>query len=140
MGYAILKGEGSIREKIRELFTSRTHRRRRVVLGPLALASSDRLPWLLAQGITATGPSGALSSGFFQPPAEPTPGPAPEAVALPATPESLQRAAALESWHNFLAEETREPEGLLCFYDRPRSQRVEYCCRFFLGLSMVIGN
>jgi hypothetical protein len=35
MGYAILKGERSIRKKIRELFNIHTRSRRRVILGPL---------------------------------------------------------------------------------------------------------
>ncbi len=33
----------------------------------------------------------------------------------------------LTGWYDFLAEEARGPEGLLCFYDRPRSPRVDSC-------------
>jgi hypothetical protein len=53
-----------------------------------------------------------------------------------ASPESPQKAAALASWYEFLAEEAEGPEGLLCFYERPRSRRVDYCSRFFVGLTM----
>jgi len=48
--------------------------------------------------------------------------------------ESPQRARALEGWYNFLAEEAGEPEGLLCYYDRPRAARVERCRSIFLLL------
>jgi hypothetical protein len=48
--------------------------------------------------------------------------------------ESPQRARALEGWYNFLAEEAGEPEGLLCYYDRPRAARVERCRSIFLFL------
>jgi hypothetical protein len=238
MGYAILKGEGSIQEKIRELFTSRTRSRRRVILGPLAalapadlpdirdvefyswgqenladpaplatlaergvrinwvnpmhlrlywvkgkgavigpglgannlLADLDRqergdlalyldagalmtvdevlgplllepagsdtfsdlqescnLLWRLAEGITAAEPP--------RPPRRPRvsetsakPGQAMDSLAAL---ENRQKAWALESWYSFLAEELREPEGLLCFYDRPRGGRVERCRSFF---------
>ena len=41
MGYAILKGEGAIRHKIRDLFSSRTRSRRRLIMGPL----TDLVPW-----------------------------------------------------------------------------------------------
>jgi hypothetical protein len=48
--------------------------------------------------------------------------------------ESRQRAQALEGWYSFLEEEAREPEGLLCFYDRPRAARVERCRSIFVLL------
>ena len=251
MGYAILKGEGSFRAKIRELFTSRTHSRRRVVLGPLtAMVPADDFPdirdvefyswgqenlpdpaplatlaergvrinwvnpmdlrlywvkgkgavigpglqassvlaainlddqsdlalyldagalmavdevlgpllleppgsgtfsdlqeschllWLLAEGITAAEPLRVQSTEAFQFATARTPKPAPEAGDSVASQKSWQKAAALDSWYDFLAEEAKGPEGLLCFYDRPRARRVEYCTRFFVGLSMLFG-
>jgi hypothetical protein len=48
--------------------------------------------------------------------------------------ESQKRARALEGWYNFLAEEAGEPEGLLCYYDRPRAARVERCRSIFVLL------
>ncbi len=48
--------------------------------------------------------------------------------------ESRQRAVALEGWFSFLTEEAGEPEGLLCYYDRPRAARVERCRSVFLLL------
>jgi|UniRef100_A0A7V6A323 hypothetical protein len=48
--------------------------------------------------------------------------------------ESWQRARALEGWFSFLAEEAGEPEGLLCYFDRPRAARVERCRSVFLLL------
>jgi hypothetical protein len=244
MGYAILRDEGSIREKIQELFTSRTHANPRVILGPLAalvppdhfpdirdvefyswgqenlpdtaplatlaergvrinwvnpmhlrlywvkgkgavigpglgagsllaefrredqsdlalyldagalmavdevlgplllepagsntfsdLQESCNLLWLLAEGITAADPLKAPGAEVSQPAVARPP-------QAPGSSESRQRAAALESWYEFLAEETAGPEGLLCFYDRPRAKRVQYCSRFFVGLSMLFG-
>ncbi len=251
MGYAILKGEGSIRAKIRELFTSRTHSRRRVVLGPLAalvpsdyfpdvrdvefyswgqetlpdraplatlaergvrinwvnpmplrlywvkdqgavigpgLRAGDRLStldrenqsdlalyldagalmavdeflgpllleassretfsdlqercnllWRLAEGITATDTPGAQGTEALQFLASCVPPSAPQAGNFRVAPASRHQAAASKSWYDFLAEEAREPEGLLCFYDRPRTKRVDYCRRFFIGLAMLLG-
>jgi hypothetical protein len=238
MGYAILKGEGSIQEKIRELFTSRTRSRRRVIFGPLAaLVPPDRFPdirdvefyswgqenladraplatlaergvrinwvnpmhlrlywvkgkgavigpglgasnllaefdrqerselalyldagallavdevlgpllfdpgsshtfsdlqescnllWRLAEGITATEPPRPRRAKVSVSTAKPD-----QAEDSLAALEIRQRAWARESWYNFLAEETRDPEGLLCFYDRPRTARVERCRSFF---------
>jgi hypothetical protein len=242
MGYAILKGVGSIQEKIRELFTSGTRSRRRVILGPpTALDPADLFPdvhnvefyswgqenladtaplatlaergvrinwvnpmhlrlywvkgkgavigpglgvsnlladfdreersdlalyldagalltvdevlgplllepggsdtfsdlqeschllWRLAEGITAAVPP--------RPPRRPRvsetsakPGQAREFLAALAALECRQRVQAQESWYSFLAEELKEPEGLLCFYDRPRTARVERCRSFF---------
>jgi hypothetical protein len=246
MGYAILTDEGSIQEKIRELFTSRTRSRRRVILGPLAaLVPPDRFPdirdvefyswgqenlpdttplatlaergvrikwvnpmhlslywvkgkgavigpglgvsnllagfdgqergevalyldagallavdevlgplpfdpagsdtfsdlqescnllWRLAEGITATEPPHLRRPRVSVDSAEPEPRYSFQARSSLAALESRQRAWARESWFSFLAEEAREPEGLLCFYDRPRSSRVE-CCRSFFGCS-----
>jgi hypothetical protein len=251
MGYAILKGEGSFKEKIQELFTSRTHSRRRVVLGPLAaLEPSDYFPdirdvefyswgqeslpdrapltilaergvrinwvnpmhlrlywvkgkgavigpglrassllaefdpempsdlalyldagalmavdevlgpllleptasdtfsdlqescnllWLLAEGITAAVPVPASSAGVSQNPAIRTPYPAPETEESPLSLESQRKASDLKSWYDFLEEEAKGPEGLLCFYDRPRSRRVQYFSQFFAGLGMLFG-
>ena len=251
MGYAILKGEGCIREKVRELFTSRTQSRRRVVLGPLAaleppdhfpdirdvefyswgrenlpdsapladltergvrinwvspmhlrlywvkgkgavigpglgtgcalselprddtpdlalyldagaltavdevlgpllvepagrdtfsdLQESCNLLWLLAEGITAAKPLNVRGHEAVHPSLEWGPVIAPGAGDSTAVLENPHCAADLESWHEFLAEEARGPEGLLCFYDRPRSRRVEYCTRFFVGLGTLFG-
>jgi hypothetical protein len=244
MGYAILRDEGSIREKIQELFTSRTHDNPRVVLGPLAaLVPADHFPdirdvefysWgqenlpdqaplatLAARGVRINwvnpmhlrlywvkgkgaligpglGASNLLSDYDRQEPgdlalyldagalmavdevlgplllepagnnsfsdlqescnllwllaegitaAEPLPAPGAEfpqtaAAHLPeanVSPESRQKAAALETWYDFLVEETEGPEGLLCFYERPRSRRVDYCSRFFVGLTVLFG-
>ena len=251
MGYAILKGEGSIREKVRELFTSRTQSQPRVILGPLAalvppdnfpdirdvefyswgqenlpdraplatlaergvrinwvnpmhlrlywvkgkgavigpglragsmaaewagddqgelalyldagallavdevlgplllepagsnafsdLQESCNLLWLLAEGITAGEPFSPPGHGVSQLPAQRPPEPSPQAEDALAPSASRQRAAAFEGWYEFLAEEAREPEGLLCFYDRPRTKRVQYCSRFFAGLGLVFG-
>jgi len=251
MGYAILKGEGSIREKIRELFSSRTQSRRRVILGPLAaleppdhfpdirnvefyswgrenlldsaplanltergvrinwvnplhlrlywvkgngaiigpglgtgraladspgddagdlalyldagallavdevlgpllvepagsdtfsdLQESCSLLWLLAEGITAAKPRSEKSPEAVHLPAEWAPITTPGTGVSTAALEDRHRPADLDSWYEFLAEEARGPEGLLCFYDRPRSRRVEYCSRFFVGLSTLFG-
>jgi len=246
MGYAILKGEGAIRHKIRDLFSSRTRTRRRLIMGPLTdLVPLDHLPdihevelyswgqdsfpdraplatltekgvkinwvdptllrlywvkgqgavigpgfepgpllaevdwegqselalyldaaasmvvdevlsplslepvgsdtsadcqencnllWRLAEGITLAGairddPSYVSPRlAYLWPEKSPRPMPAPMAV------ERQQQALALESWYQFLAEETRKPDGLLCFYERPRPREVEHCRRFFLGL------
>jgi hypothetical protein len=87
MGYAILRGGGSVRNQVRQLFTNRSRSRRTIQAG-------DSLA--------------ALESG--------------------------QRARALEGWYNFLAEEAGEPEGLLCYYDRPRAARVERCRSIFVLL------
>jgi hypothetical protein len=87
MGYALLKGEGSIQKKVRDFSISRSRSRRLVQAG-------DSLAAL----------------------------------------ESRQRARALEGWYSFLAEEAREPEGLLCYYDRPRAARVERCRSILLLL------
>jgi hypothetical protein len=240
MGYAILKGEGAIRRKIRDLFSLRTRSRRRLILGPLAdLVPFDHLPdihnvelyswgrdafpdqgplatltekgvkikwvnptllrlyWVEAQGAVIgpgfgvevdredTGdyalylgadasmvvdevlnplsldPAGSDTTADFQENCallwrlaegitlavaikdERVPAPfwSPEirpqespqtSEALPAL-ERRQEASALESWRHFLGEETQKLEGLLCFYDRPRTKRVEQCCRFFLA-------
>jgi hypothetical protein len=243
MGYAILKGEGAIRHKIRDLFSSRTRSRRRLIMGPLTdLVPWDHLPdihdvklyawgqvsfvdqttlaalarrgaqinwvspmhlrlywvkgqgavigpglgtdtspadgdredqgdlalylddaallvvdevlgplfvdradhdaftevqenctllWRLAEGLTwaRLGQDDASGAATFRSPEAP---PAGKALTVP---ERRRQAAALESWRQFLAEETRKPDGLLCFYERPRAPRVEHCCRFFLGLS-----
>ena len=40
----------------------------------------------------------------------------------------------LAGWYDFLAEEARGPEGLLCFYDRPRSPRVDCCSLDFAAV------
>jgi hypothetical protein len=48
--------------------------------------------------------------------------------------ESRQRARALEGRFSFLADEAREPEGMLCYHDRPRASRVERCGSIFLLL------
>lgn len=244
MGFAILKGEGPIREKIRELFTSSTRSRRRVILGPLAalvplglfpdvrdveifawdqenfpdtaplaslakkgvritwvnpmhlrlywvkgqgvvigpglrasnpptafdredrsdlalyldagaltavdevlgplmldptgcntfsdLQESCNLLWRLAEGITAAEPLGtsrtspaALPANFLGPVA-----PILASNSLAAL-ESSWKASARTRWYSFLAEEAQGPEGLLCFYDRPRTLRVELCRSFF---------
>ncbi len=37
-------------------------------------------------------------------------------------------------WYDFLDEEARGPEGLLCFYDRPRSPRVDFCSLDFVAV------
>ncbi len=239
MGYAILRGEGSIQKKIRELFTSRTRSHRRVILGPVAalapadlpdirdvefyswgrenladtaplatltekggrinwvnpmhlrlywvkgkgavigpglrvsnrLADFDRqergdlalyldagalmavdevlgpllldpagsdtfsdlqescnLLWRLAEGITAT-----ESPRPRRRPRESAPDrkPVTQTADLLADLESRQKAGARESWYNFLAEEANEPEGLLCYFDRPHTARVERCRSFF---------
>jgi hypothetical protein len=239
MGYAILKDEGSIQEKIRELFTSHTRSQRRVILGPLAaLAPADifpdirdvefyswgqenlsdtaplatlaergvrikwvdpmhlRLYWVKGKG-AVIGPglkassllaefdreergelalyldAGALMAvdevlgPLLLDPAGSEPfsdlqtscnllwrlaegittaeplrvRPALAVAPAPEDPQSItdilrawenqQRAEARASWYSFLAEEAKEPEGLLCFYDRPRSRRVEHCRVFF---------
>lgn len=244
MGYAILRDEGSIREKIQELFTSHTHDNPRVILGPLAaLVPPDHFPdiqdvefyswgqenlpdqaplatladrgvrinwvnpmhlrlywvkgkgavigpglgannlladyqgqepgdlalyldagalmavdevlgplplepagnqsfsdiqesfnllWLLAEGITAAEPVPAPGVQFSQTMAARLPEPQ-------ASPASQRQAATQAGWYDFLAEEAEGPEGLLCFYDRPRSRRVDYCSRFFVGLTMLLG-
>jgi hypothetical protein len=245
MGYAILKGEGAIRHKIRDLFSSRTRTRRRLIMGPLTdLVPLDHLPdiynvklyawgghvslldqaalaalarrgarinwvspmhlrlywvkgqgavigpglgtdtspteeergdqgddlalfldnaalmvvdevlgpllvdradhdtfadvqenctllWRLAEGLTwarlgKDDTSKVAACRYQEAP--------PAGKALTAL-ERWREATALESWHQFLAEETWKPDGLLCFYERPRTPRVEHCCRFFLGLS-----
>jgi hypothetical protein len=241
MGYAILKGEGSIQEKIRELFTSRTRSRRRVILGPLAALAPADLPdirdvefyswgqenladpaplatlaergvrinwvnpmhlrlywvkgkgavigpglgasnlltefdpqergdlalyldagalmtvdevlgplllepagsdtfsdlqescnllWRLAEGITAAEPPRPRRTRVSAPAGTETQDSVQTRDFLAAL-ENRQKAWALESWYSFLAEELREPEGLLCFYDRPRGGRVERCRSFF---------
>ena len=248
MGYAILQGEGSIRKKIRELFTIRTRSRRRVILGPLAalvpldhfpdirdvevyswgqeklgdmkplatlaergvrinwvnpmhlrlywvkgkgavigpglktsnflaefdgedqrdlalyldagalmavdevlgpllldptatdtfsdLQESCNLLWRLAEGITAAEPTIAYSTKGSPLPAKPgVPDYSPQIRVALETLEGRQRVFKLESWYNFLSEESQEDEGLLCFYHRPRTRRIENCCRFFAGLS-----
>jgi hypothetical protein len=238
MGYAILKGEVSIQAKIRELFTSHTRSRRRVIFGPLAalvppdhfpdirdvefyswgqenlldpsplsilaekgvrinwvnpthlrfywvkgkgavigpglgasnlLAEFDRqerselalyldagallavdevlgplvldpdgsntfsnlqesynLLWRLAEGITAIEPPRPRRAKVPVSAAEPN-----QTRDSLAALKNRQRAWALESWQIFLAEEIHEPEGLLCFYDRPRAAKVEHCRSFF---------
>jgi hypothetical protein len=243
MGYAILKGEGSIQKKIRELFSSPTRSHRRVILGPVAalapadlpdiqnvefyswgqdslsdtaplatlaekgvrinwvspmrltlywvkgkgavigpglgvsnlLAEFDRqgrgdmalyldagalmavdelmgpllldpagsdtfsdlqescnLLWRLAEGITGTEtPRPRRRIRAFAPAAAPDRQTSVQAGDPLAALESRQRARARESWYNFLAEEAREPEGLLCYFDRPRAARVERCRSLF---------
>lgn len=247
MGYIILKGEGAIRSKIRDLFSTRQPSRRRLILGPLKdLAVFDYLPdihnielyswdqdsftdktpftslakrgakinwvnpmhlrlyWVKGKG-AVIGPgfdAGALLAEMdqedpgdlalyldaaasmvvdevlgplsWEPPGSDTfsdfqencnllwrlaegitLGGVVKKGATPALPrsvkiwpdespqtrdtgllslESRQWATTLESWYNFLGEETHKTEGLLCFYDRPRTKRVENCCLFFLGL------
>lgn len=44
------------------------------------------------------------------------------------------------AWHAFLEEESREPEGLLGFYDRPRSTRLERLCRFYAAWLGLLGE
>lgn len=245
MGYAILKGEGAIRHKIRTLFSPRTRSRRRLILGPLTdlvpfdhlpdihnvevyswgreafddqaplanlaergvrikwvnptllrlywvedkgavigpgfevdtwLAEGDRegtgdyalyldaaasmvvdevlnplspdpagsdtisdfqencnLLWRLAEGITLAvaikddRPLTPVGSPEIRPQK-----PLPTGEALPAR-QRQQGASDLEIWYDFLREESRKPEGLFCFYERPRTKRVEQCCRFFLA-------
>jgi hypothetical protein len=115
------------------------------VLNPLSLdpAGSDTLSdfqencallWRLAEGITLAvaikDDRSPVSSGSpsIRPPQE-SPQTGEDLPAL----ESKRRAFALESWLNFLGEETQKIEGLFCFYDRPRTGRVEHCCRLFLA-------
>lgn len=240
MGYAILKGEGAILRKVRDLFSFRTRSHRRLILGPLTdLVPFDHLPdihnvelyswgrdafpdqgplttlaekgvkikwvnptllrlyWVEAQGAIIgpgfgvevdqedTGdyalylgadasmvvdevlnplsldPAGSDISADFQenctllwrlaegitlavaikddraaasvwsPEIRPQESPRKEQALLDL--EQRPGASALGSWHSFLGEETREPEGLLCFYERPRTKRVEQCCRFLLA-------
>ncbi len=240
MGYAILKGEGAIRRKIRDLFSFRTRSRRRLILGPLTdLVPFDHLPdihnvelyswgrdafpdqgplttlaekgvkikwvnptllrlyWVEAQGAIIgpgfgvevdqedTGdyalylgadasmvvdevlnplsldPAGSdtnvdfqenctllwrLAEGitlavaikdergstpFWSPETRPWESPQ-TGQASPAL-RRRQEALALDSWRHLLEEETRKPAGLLCFYERPRTKRVEQCCGFFLA-------
>ncbi len=113
------------------------------VLGPLLLepAGNDSLAdlqescallWRLAEGITLVEP--------------PIPSVAPaNPVAAVNEPEFLSqgeglgvvqnrrlaRAGLPDTWYHFLEGECWEAEGLLCFYDRPRSRRVEHLCRFY---------
>ena len=246
MGYAILKGEGAIRHKIRDLFSSRTRTRRRLIMGPLTdLVPSDYLPdihdvKLYAWGQVSFVDQAALAAlarrgaqvnwvspmhlrlywvkgqgavigpglGTDTPPAEGERGDRGDDLALyldnaalmvvdevlgsllvdradhdtfadvqenctllwrlaeglawarlgrddtsgatcryqeaPPTGMALtalerrREATALESWRQFLAEETLKPDGLLCFYERPRTPQVEQCCRFFLGFSGLL--
>jgi hypothetical protein len=250
MGYTILKGEGAIRHKIRDLFSSRTRSHRRLIMGPLTdLVPLDHLPdihnvelyswgrdsfpdpaplatlsqkgvrinwvnptrlrlywvkgrgavigpgfepgpllaevdredqdylalyldaaasmvvdevlsplaldpagrdifgdcqencnllWRLAEGITLAGAiiddPAYVSPGLAYLWPEKSPRPRPALTAL----ERRQQASDLEGWYHFLAEETQKPDGLLCFYERPRPQQVERCCRFLLGLSGLL--
>jgi hypothetical protein len=243
MGYAILKGEGSIQEKIRELFTSRTRSHRRVILGPAAALAPANLPdtqnveiyswgqeslvdtaplaslaargvrinwvnpmhlrlywvkgkgavigpglgggnvltgfdrqqrgdmalyldagalmavdevlgpllldpagsdtfcdlqeschllWRLAEGITATEPPRPRRRMRVSAPAATADRkPSVQAADSLASLENRQKAQARESWYSFLVEEASEPEGLLCYFDRPRTVRVERCRSFF---------
>lgn len=117
------------------------------VLGPLLLdpgeggdpaqvQESCALLWRLAEGLTAAATVRRCSTRTPLPAGEP-PAPRyargiePALIVL----ENRRLAEALEGWYAFLAEEAQGEGGLLCFYDRPRSPRVEQCRRFFLGLS-----
>jgi hypothetical protein len=252
MGYAILKDQGAIRNKIRELFTIRTRSRRRVILGPVAgLVPLDHLPdihdvelyswgqeslpdlaplatlaekgvrvnwvnpmhlrlywvkgkgavigpgfrsaqllveldredhcdpalyldaaalmavdevlgpllldpagsdtfsdlqesctllWRLAEGITSAEPVKVCSTKALPRPAKPGLEDSPQTRQSLAILADRQRASVLESWYNFLAEETQGDEGLLCFYDRPRTKRIEHYCRFYVCLNGVFGG
>lgn len=33
-----------------------------------------------------------------------------------------------EKWFSFLVEESSRPNGLLCFYESEKSQKVAHCC------------
>ena len=39
----------------------------------------------------------------------------------------------LAQWFTYLEEECRSPEGLLCFYDSPKSIKVSYLCEVLAG-------
>ncbi len=110
------------------------------VLGPLLLdpAASDtfsdlqescNLLWRLAEGITWAEPPRAYPSITPVLPAQGEPEDSLAALA------NRQKAQTRENWHSFLAEEMQGPEGLLCFYDQPRSKLVERCCHFFVGFT-----
>ncbi|MFZ2087295.1 MAG: hypothetical protein WAU47_01865 [Desulfobaccales bacterium] len=110
------------------------------VLGPLLLEPADNdtfsdlqescnLLWRLAEGITWAEPPRAYSKKV------------PVKIRARIEPEDSltalaerQKAWARESWHSFLAEETKGSEGLLCFFDQPRSRLVERCCRAFVSM------
>ncbi len=117
------------------------------VLGPLLLdpaaggnpaqvQESCTLLWRLAEGLSAAAAvrAGLVSAAFSEEaaPAPLDPGGIDSALAAL---ENRRQTAALEGWYAFLAEEAHGEGGLLCFYDRPRSPRVEQCRRFFLGLN-----
>jgi hypothetical protein len=117
------------------------------VLGPLLLdpagggdpaqvQESCALLWRLAEGLTAAAMVRTACAGAVLPAAAP-PAPRDSGRIEPtlAALENRRQALALEGWYAFLAEEAHGECGLLCFYDRPRSPRVEQCRRFFLGLS-----
>jgi hypothetical protein len=119
------------------------------VLGPLLLdptgvgdpaqvQESCDLLWRLAEGLTA---AATVRTAFIRAvwpeearPAPPKPGGIESALAAL---ENRRQAWDIERWYAFLAEEAHGECGLLCFYDRPRSPRVEQCRRFFLGLSGI---
>jgi hypothetical protein len=89
------------------------------------------LLWRLAEGITlAVIKDDRASVPLWSPDIRPRESP------QTGGPPALERrpgASAFESWYDFLGEETHKPEGLFCFYERPRTKRVEQCCRFFLA-------
>ena len=116
------------------------------VLGPLLIdpAGSDTfsdlqesctLLWRLAEGIALAEPVKAPSTRALPRPAVTGLEDAPRTRHYLATLANRQKASALESWYNFLAEEVQGDEGLLCFFDRPRTKRIENYCRFYICLN-----
>lgn len=96
------------------------------------LQESCALLWRLAEGITLGEPA---TSSVAPATLIPT-GDEPELLSRPEEPEEapdrrLTRSGLPDTWYHFLEGECWEDEGLLCFYDRPRSRRVEHLCRFY---------
>ncbi len=54
--------------------------------------------------------------------------------AVLASAENRPRTDRFAGWYDFLDVEARGPEGLLCFYDRPRSPRVDCCSLDFVAV------
>jgi hypothetical protein len=56
-------------------------------------------------------------------------------------PPSLEhRQETLDRWYRFLEEECRKDNGLLCFYDRRKSQDVAYFCGLLADCLMSSGD
>ncbi len=53
---------------------------------------------------------------------------------------ALGAAERQDAWYDFLEGECRDVEGLLCFYDHPRTRRVKHLCRFYATWLGVIDH